>query len=70
MGKFLTIYYVMFFVGFIESSQWLTFIHMCYREKKKKEKRPSVGYFQLVNTVFLLIWKVISVSKTTLHSFG
>uniref|UniRef100_A0A671WRE3 ATP-binding cassette, sub-family B (MDR/TAP), member 11a n=1 Tax=Sparus aurata TaxID=8175 RepID=A0A671WRE3_SPAAU len=37
----------MFFVVFIENSQWLTFIHMCYREKKKKEKRQSVGYFQL-----------------------
>lgn len=62
MGKFPTIYYVMFFVVFIENSQWLTFIHMCYREKKKKEKRQSVGYFQLVNTVFLLIWKIISVT--------
>lgn len=27
---------------------------MCYREAKKKGKMPSVGYFQLVNSQFIV----------------
>lgn len=33
---------------------WVYWLFTCYRHGKKKEKTPSVGYFQLVNMLSLL----------------